>query len=846
MTAEYKKIVLLKGLESINDYQFNTIKSLLARDLQLTKKMQDEYDRIKIADLMEEKFRGAASVDKLIELFKDMPQLKDLAKSLRSEKSKVARKIKAKEATPAKKSRQEEADSATPVPTTSKALTPVGVEETPGGQKRKNITKEKSGIKKKKVSEKQIQSPCLSGASTSAIMGHLPPFPTLSSTPPSMGYPLPPKISSYTPSSMSLPENQRPQAQHQVATKKNALPNSPIVVRVLKATEAFEFESSEESKDMMFHATVVTENTFFQVKVFNINLKEKFTPKRVIVIKGYSESKGILEIKEASSVSEAGPDQKIEVPVRIIKRANETPKIDNLQKQASGTFVYGLFMLHKKTVNKKSTIYEIQDDTGKMDVVGKRKWHNIMCEEGDKLRLFCFQLRMMDYKLKLISGTHSFIKVIKTQKNKKEPVNINLNLEVEETDRGNSMLKEKEERKVVCPPLPHIKSQHIFTQISEQKRMKLPQEQSQHTHILGTNNTSPTESRTQIFVMRPEFTSSSFSSKNTNNKITNICPSKKTNSSQEERYHGHTLTTTTPSSEWQTHVLLIDLATPIRSSSCKERGDITTETNDSKRMKLTLEQRQVPQTSAPSTSPTEGHPQSCVMPSLTPSSNSLTKKAISKTELKEASKEEGTQRGPKKVMVLKATNPYGYQGEGRKMFHATVATESEFFRVKVFDISLKEKFTPKRIITISNYVGRNGFLEVYSVSNVSVVNTDEKMEIPRALIKNANATPKISHICLQSPGTFVSGTFMVHNKMVRGQCAYYEIQDKTGKMEVMMYGRLTQNNCQEGDKLQLICFELSKNMEQWQLRSVAHSFIKVIKTKKYTEQPLNPNSNMET
>nr|XP_010593164.2 myeloid cell nuclear differentiation antigen-like isoform X2 [Loxodonta africana] len=764
MTAEYKKIVLLKGLESINDYQFNTIKSLLARDLQLTKKMQDEYDRIKIADLMEEKFRGAASVDKLIELFKDMPQLKDLAKSLRSEKSKVARKIKAKEATPAKKSRQEEADSATPVPTTSKALTPVGVEETPGGQKRKNITKEKSGIKKKKVSEKQIQSPCLSGASTSAIMGHLPPFPTLSSTPPSMGYPLPPKISSYTPSSMSLPENQRPQAQHQVATKKNALPNSPIVVRVLKATEAFEFESSEESKDMMFHATVVTENTFFQVKVFNINLKEKFTPKRVIVIKGYSESKGILEIKEASSVSEAGPDQKIEVPVRIIKRANETPKIDNLQKQASGTFVYGLFMLHKKTVNKKSTIYEIQDDTGKMDVVGKRKWHNIMCEEGDKLRLFCFQLRMMDYKLKLISGTHSFIKVIKTQKNKKEPVNINLNLEVE----------------------------------------------------------------------------------NTNNKITNICPSKKTNSSQEERYHGHTLTTTTPSSEWQTHVLLIDLATPIRSSSCKERGDITTETNDSKRMKLTLEQRQVPQTSAPSTSPTEGHPQSCVMPSLTPSSNSLTKKAISKTELKEASKEEGTQRGPKKVMVLKATNPYGYQGEGRKMFHATVATESEFFRVKVFDISLKEKFTPKRIITISNYVGRNGFLEVYSVSNVSVVNTDEKMEIPRALIKNANATPKISHICLQSPGTFVSGTFMVHNKMVRGQCAYYEIQDKTGKMEVMMYGRLTQNNCQEGDKLQLICFELSKNMEQWQLRSVAHSFIKVIKTKKYTEQPLNPNSNMET
>lgn len=68
------------------------------------------------------------------------------------------------------------------------------------------------------------------------------------------------------------------------------------------------------------------------------------------------------------------------------------------------------FLLQKR-VNVKNTIYEIRDNTGKMDVVGKGKWHNIGCKEGDKLRLFCFQLRTIDQKLKLTCGNHSFIQV---------------------------------------------------------------------------------------------------------------------------------------------------------------------------------------------------------------------------------------------------------------------------------------------------------------------------------------------------------------------------------------------------------------------------------------------------
>lgn len=88
MGSEFKRIVLLKGFQHISDYQFSMIKSLLAKDLKLTSKMQDDYDRIKIADLMEVKYPGAACVEKLIDLIKDIEEIKDLAKTLRKERLK--------------------------------------------------------------------------------------------------------------------------------------------------------------------------------------------------------------------------------------------------------------------------------------------------------------------------------------------------------------------------------------------------------------------------------------------------------------------------------------------------------------------------------------------------------------------------------------------------------------------------------------------------------------------------------------------------------------------------------------------------------------------------------------
>ncbi|XP_021095236.1 pyrin and HIN domain-containing protein 1-like [Heterocephalus glaber] len=85
MLNEYKKLVLLKGIEPITHYHFRMVKSLLASELKLTKKMQDERNKIQFADLMEEMLQSDAGVRKLIELFKAIAELENLADDLRKE-----------------------------------------------------------------------------------------------------------------------------------------------------------------------------------------------------------------------------------------------------------------------------------------------------------------------------------------------------------------------------------------------------------------------------------------------------------------------------------------------------------------------------------------------------------------------------------------------------------------------------------------------------------------------------------------------------------------------------------------------------------------------------------------
>uniref|UniRef100_A0A8C6W531 Pyrin domain-containing protein n=1 Tax=Nannospalax galili TaxID=1026970 RepID=A0A8C6W531_NANGA len=239
--SEYKRIVLLKGLEAISDYHFNLFKSLMACDLRLTRNVQGEHNRVQIADLMEDQFPTDAGLGKLIALCKDLPDLEKLAETLEKEKWKVRGK------SPVKGKNQEEASSAAPTSTTSSTLASEGRETSRA--KRKGIPKEKTGVKKSKASEGPACPPCPVGATASC--------------------------------------------------------QSPV--------------------------------------------------------------------SQISSLAPSSTSAKIKV-------------------------------------NPKTTIYEIQDNMGKMDVAGTEKWHNIKCEKGAELRLFCFQIRTVDKQLKLLCVNHSFIK----------------------------------------------------------------------------------------------------------------------------------------------------------------------------------------------------------------------------------------------------------------------------------------------------------------------------------------------------------------------------------------------------------------------------------------------------
>nr|XP_048292352.1 interferon-activable protein 203-like isoform X2 [Myodes glareolus] len=142
---EYKKIVLLKGLHGVDDYHFRLIKSILRKELKLTKMMQDDYDRIQISDVMEDTFPKDAGLNKLIEVFQSIKDLEDLAKTLEKEKAKVKGKK-----TMGKK--RQKADSSVPTSTTSNTLASDGG-ETSTAQKRKSMNEEKPEVKKTKKSE---------------------------------------------------------------------------------------------------------------------------------------------------------------------------------------------------------------------------------------------------------------------------------------------------------------------------------------------------------------------------------------------------------------------------------------------------------------------------------------------------------------------------------------------------------------------------------------------------------------------------------------------------------------------------------------------------------------------
>ncbi|XP_072670721.1 interferon-activable protein 203-like isoform X3 [Canis lupus baileyi] len=409
MEGEYKKIILLKGLEPINDYQFSIVKSVLARDLGLTANMQKEYNKVKIADLMEKKFPGVACVNKLIDLFKEMQDCEDIVINLRNGKRKVMRQSRGKETIPMKKIKP--GASSTEESTSTADGASGSVHDTPESKKQKSKTTPKGGKKKVQPTQQQSQLPEPSATSTQSSGSSL------------QGPQQPPA----TPCSSGSTKKPRLKAIPREAAREEGVQKGPKKVMVLKATEPFVYDTMEPGKKM-FHATVATESQFFQVKVFQVNLKEKFVSKNIITISDYVGRNGFLEVYDASSVSEVSADQKMEVSSALIQKANATPKIRDLYLQKPGTFVNGIYEVHKKNVlNEQIISYEIQDNTGKMEVWVYGRLTEVDCEEGDKLRLTCFELS--DNVKKLRSVIHSFMKVIKSRKNKKQPLDPDSHME---------------------------------------------------------------------------------------------------------------------------------------------------------------------------------------------------------------------------------------------------------------------------------------------------------------------------------------------------------------------------------------------------------------------------------
>ncbi|KAF5928959.1 hypothetical protein HPG69_002733 [Diceros bicornis minor] len=151
----------------------------------------------------------------------------------------------------------------------------------------------------------------------------------------------------------------------------------------------FKFETQE--------GKVATESEFFFVKVFNKDLKDNFTPKKIIITSKYYWHTHFLELNSASLVFDARSDQQI--------------SINKLQTQPLGTIVNGLFVLQKKRGQRNHILFDLRHNTVRMEVLVLGKQNKIKCEEEDKLRLTFFELSKTGEILQLKSGVHNFIKL---------------------------------------------------------------------------------------------------------------------------------------------------------------------------------------------------------------------------------------------------------------------------------------------------------------------------------------------------------------------------------------------------------------------------------------------------
>ncbi|XP_052056416.1 inteferon-activable protein 208-like isoform X12 [Apodemus sylvaticus] len=719
MVNHYKKIVLLHGLEYMNDYNFRVLKSLLIQDLKLTKKMQDDYDRVKIADLMDEKFPEDAGLSKLIEVCECIPELGDRVDILRKEMEKVESETKIK------------SESST-LPLTSDMM------------KVWEVAPDMTTSSSEESMTDTIPESC---DTITQFLEEEPNFPELSATSmcPSEREPVTPqKFPTATSNRLQSPLEPPEISSTILATK-----GTPTLSFGHQAT--LEFPKTEPSNVRAFQMTraiMTNDHNSPQVPaaeaVFSSFSKSHVTPATV------PSSAQTSRMTPAAKTSGCNSSQ---VSAATGSNSYSTPRVTQATVPSS---VQSLLIPRAALPNSAKT----------------------------------FRLTSAA----MTSGCNS-----PRASGARVPVHYsNPGVTPATVPSGAQTLRLNPTAMTSGCNSPQVSATTVSSSYS------------------NTRVTPATvSSSAQTLQMTPAAKTSGFKSPQV---------SAATGSSS---YSNPQVTPTTVSSSAQTFRM-----TPAAMTGSFNSPQVSAATGSSSYSNS-------PQVSSATV------PRS--FPAMPMSPATPLKKPRLKNIPRQPSEEDGHQQGSKQVVVLKVTEPFTYDmREDKRMFHATVATEIEFFRVKVFDTALKEKFIPNKVIVISDYIGYNGFLEIYRASCVSEVNDGNVMNIPSSLRKRANETPKISTICTQRGGTFVNGTFTVYMKTVKSEFIYYGIEDRTGRMEVVVYGQFANMYCEPGDKLRLFCFELSSSLDKWQLRSVRHSYMQVIQVRKREHELPNLHAIIET
>ncbi|XP_037067101.1 putative GPI-anchored protein pfl2 [Peromyscus leucopus] len=901
--SEYKTIVLQQGLEdvAVDDYQFRKIKSLLRKELNLTEKMQNDYDRIQMADLLEDTFPKDAGLDKLIEVCQSIKDLEELAQRLKTERAKVQKKGKNK--TAVKKRKQEE-------PSSSRSLSTDNELDMskPSSEEMRKETIKTEGSKKMKFTQEQTQLPEPSGSNTQKDEGCL--------QTPQKPIPKPSSSSSNKKNTSSKKHNtietQVSQKKHQLlelsATNNSSAVSELQTLQGLSATASHSIQAPQAPLETCFTLKMPLGSAALSYQNFpgslasnsNIHLNSPValtlssgiqaphvpsaTPcSNVWILQMPSETvSSSFSAPQMAPVSVSSSAQNIHLPTAVAANSKQFPHspqvITSRCVQSTGVPSAPLKVIKKPPTKQSSNVQVLH-----------------ALPEAMSRNVCITQVPQITTSSSILTPNSA---TVKAHRNAKVPGLLEIGSAyslafLASPGTSSSSLQASQvllQATSNSLPAPQVSIPTVTSRV-----------QTTQTHPGAASNViqdlhAPprTESRSVCTTQVPPGVSYGTGQAVPCSKVKasrNVHAPQMPSATASKNLLDSRVSPATAYSALQTSQLLLpttsnSLPAPQVSIPTGTSRVQTTQTHPGAASNVIQDLHAPPWTESRSVCTTQG-PQGVSygtgqavpcpkvkvsrrvhapqMPSATASKNLLDSRVSPATAFsalqaplrppatrssspsrtpnngnlpKEPSKVQGHHRVAKEVMVLKATEPFTYDLiNNKRMFHATVATETEFFRVKVFETALKNKFIPKKIIAISDYTGVSGFLEIHKASCVSEQNVKQTMVISSALRRRANRTPKIKDLFSQTKGTYVNGEFEVTKKNERNDFIYYGIEDDTGKMEVVVSGPLTCIKCEPGNKVQLICFELTSRGDTWQLKSVTHSYMQVINARRRAIQP---------